>query len=205
MEWKRLWLGAIAGLLPVSPVMAENLVLTQGPIEMMLDPAAPELTCRVVRTSGDPATDDAACAAAAAEHRTGALPYPKGTYFYGDAERHPNECRLNGKPLPQEFGAMCAAHVQRMRRARFPLAIGSQTWLSDLGAVHGPGGHGLVRLGIDPEGRARYCLVTKPSGNSELDRRVCEAMTAKARYEPALDSAGAPTFSVDYRAYDWNP
>ena len=188
-----------------APAGAQELRVVEGQVEMVLDQAAPELSCVVVRTSGDAAVDGKACEAAVARSRTGPLPYPKGTYLYGDEERRPTDCRVKGKPLEKRFRAMCQGHVAAMGKARFNRAIDPKSWLqpSDLGSLTGRAGRGGLKLGIGADGRATYCVTVQPSGNSELDRRACEALLRRARYEPALNSAGVPTPSDDYRPYAW--
>jgi TonB family protein len=184
--------------------VAQDIRVSEGSVEMRLDRAAPELTCVVVRTSGNAKIDDAACTRAIAPHRSGRLPYPKGVYFYGNAARHPAECRLiGGGSIPAELETLCAAQVAAMKKARFAGHISPETWLraSDLKSVPGPGGRGTVRLGINERGRATYCVVTDSSGNAALDRRACEAFLKRARYEPALNSDGQPTASTDHRRY----
>jgi hypothetical protein len=194
---------AAGGLLLWAPAFPAPIRVTDGAVEMRLDPAAPELTCVVVRTSGDAARDDAACHRAAEDNRTGPLPYPTGTYLYGDADLHPAECRLKERPLPARYGAMCAAHVRAMRKARFPRALERATWLAeeDLAEVPGRGGSGIARLGINEQGAAAYCVPTRPSGNPSLDAKVCAVLLRHAHYEPALDSAGEPTPATDHFAY----
>ena len=50
-----------------------------------------------------------------------------------------------------------------------------------------------VRLNVASNGRVVRCIVTASSGSSALDSTTCRLLTARARFRPALDSAGAPT------------
>jgi hypothetical protein len=197
---------AVGALLSTAPASAQMIEAAEGEIRMLLDPAAPELSCVVVRTSGDPHADDAACEKAKMINRTGDRHYPTGTRFYGDINRHPAECRVKGEPVAEEYRAMCARHVAAMRKSRMAMAIAHLDWLqpSDFDALEGPGGRGTLRLAVDENGRAIYCIPFKSSGNPMLDKRACEAMLRRARYEPALNSAGEPTPSIDHRIFNWS-
>lgn len=50
-----------------------------------------------------------------------------------------------------------------------------------------------VRVTVGPDGRVSACTVTSSSGTSSLDRAACDGMERYARYDPALNDAGAPT------------
>lgn len=56
---------------------------------------------------------------------------------------------------------------------------------------------------INAEGRVENCVVTASSGNSDLDRAACSALTRRARYTPAVDSNGSPTRSKSSRRVRW--
>ena len=48
-------------------------------------------------------------------------------------------------------------------------------------------------LEVGPNGRVTHCAVTRSSGSASLDDATSRPMRSRARFTPALDSAGAPT------------
>lgn len=46
------------------------------------------------------------------------------------------------------------------------------------------------RVTVDPSGRVAECVITSSSGHSDLDDATCKNITRRARFQPALDSAG---------------
>jgi TonB family protein len=46
------------------------------------------------------------------------------------------------------------------------------------------------RLAVGINGRVSACTITESSGNSSLDAATCQAMTRRARFEPATDTNG---------------
>jgi len=51
-----------------------------------------------------------------------------------------------------------------------------------------------VRVTVTPDGRATGCTVISSSGSDILDSAACQGMERYARFEPALDDDGNPTF-----------
>lgn len=49
-----------------------------------------------------------------------------------------------------------------------------------------------IRWDIGTNGRVENCTVTASSGNAQLDRAACAALTRRGRYTPALDQNGQP-------------
>lgn len=49
-----------------------------------------------------------------------------------------------------------------------------------------------VDLTVSPKGQVTACRVTKSSGHQVLDDATCKIMSSRARFTPALDSAGNP-------------
>ena len=47
-----------------------------------------------------------------------------------------------------------------------------------------------ARLTIATDGRVSRCVVTRSSGNAELDETTCRLIERRFRYEPARDAAG---------------
>lgn len=54
---------------------------------------------------------------------------------------------------------------------------------------------GVVGFALDvgANGRVAACAVTRSSGSAALDDATCRVLRSRARFTPALDSAGAPT------------
>ena len=53
---------------------------------------------------------------------------------------------------------------------------------------------------VDVDGGVLNCHLLKPSGKKEFDKRVCDDLKEKARFEPALDEAGQPISVPQYQA-----
>ena len=49
------------------------------------------------------------------------------------------------------------------------------------------------RIDVAPDGKALRC---EAQGNTDLDRKVCEVVMKRARFLPAVDAAGQPSFGV---------
>jgi TonB family protein len=65
-------------------------------------------------------------------------------------------------------------------------------------------GQTTVRLDIGPDGRVISCGVLASSGHRSLDDRTCLILSRRARFEPALDAAGAPTAAPFVTRVRWN-
>ena len=65
-------------------------------------------------------------------------------------------------------------------------------------------GRTTVRLDIGPEGRVTACSLLASSGHRSLDDRTCLILSRRARFEPALDAAGAPTSAPQVARVRWN-
>jgi protein TonB len=61
------------------------------------------------------------------------------------------------------------------------------------------GGEVEVRFTIEASGRVRGCRVTRPSGDTSLDRTTCELIEERFRFKPATNAAGEPVASQ----YGW--
>ena len=200
----RFLLAAIALSAASTPALASDIRVVDGAIHMILDSAAPELTCVVVTSSGVADVDDAACERASASNARHPDTIPKGTYFFGNAERQPVECRNDtGVDLPEGFDRACADLVQRMQRARFVRAIRPQLWLAQAAftGFTGPPGTLSMRVGVGANGRPTYCLLTTRSGNRTFDGVFCTIIRKRARFEPALNSEGQPTPSIYHHRF----
>lgn len=51
-------------------------------------------------------------------------------------------------------------------------------------------------LVVAPDGSVADCTVTSSSGHEELDKTSCFLATKRAKFRPALDSSGKPTYGV---------
>lgn len=69
-----------------------------------------------------------------------------------------------------------------------------QTWAS---------GITTMRLVIGLNGRVANCHVVVPSGSPRLDTAACDALTNRARYEPAISAEGAPTEASILKRVRW--
>ncbi|MEO6198340.1 MAG: energy transducer TonB [Sphingomicrobium sp.] len=61
----------------------------------------------------------------------------------------------------------------------------------------------IFELTVDPTGRPVGCTVDKSSGYGVLDDRTCMVAMKRARFSPALDSRGAPTYGVYRSRLNW--
>jgi TonB family protein len=48
------------------------------------------------------------------------------------------------------------------------------------------------RLIVDRAGKPSQCLITKSSGQDDLDKATCETMMSRAKFTPAVNASGAP-------------
>jgi len=85
-----------------------------------------------------------------------------------------------------------------------PVNPGSVFFVSDYpqGALaRNLGGFARYEATIDPTGKVERCDLLVPTGVADLDSATCRLVRSRARFKPALDANGQPTFGV-YRA--WN-
>lgn len=59
------------------------------------------------------------------------------------------------------------------------------------------------RVTIGPDGKVTNCEVTGSSGHADLDEATCKNVTRRARFKPALDSAGNPISDTYSNAVRW--
>lgn len=64
-------------------------------------------------------------------------------------------------------------------------------------------GRVIVKVAVDRQGKVRSCAVDTSSGSAALDQATCTLVSARARYEPAVDNAGTAVASVDRRSVYW--
>lgn len=183
-----IWL--IAALVP-SSVASEPVRLTIGRTVVQLDAELPVLACTVIRTSHDPDADERACARAR-EQRGIAAPtmsfQPDRTGRFISCRPHPA-----AEPSPA-FQAACSSELERIQEMRAMIPIDMSAWLEreDLVSLVTVTGQAEIRIGVDEEGRAAYCLLAEPRGNLRLERHVCRKIMRRARFHPARDLQGRP-------------
>jgi hypothetical protein len=184
-------------LLGTEVAAAADLRVTEGRIAVVMDSAAPELTCRVVRTSGDFLADDAVCARAAAANALHPGVFPIRSYFTRNQEGVVAGCRARAKiEDAAAFERACAELVQTMGRSRPLSPIRPEMWLrmaEESGHFVGDPGALSVRLGVGRNGTPTYCLLLTRSGNRRFDGIICRILLHRARFRPALNSDGEPT------------
>jgi TonB family protein len=61
----------------------------------------------------------------------------------------------------------------------------------------------LTRLIIGADGRVAECFVVEGSGAPVLDRRTCELLLRRGRYEPALTASGEPVRAMSSVRIHW--
>lgn len=67
----------------------------------------------------------------------------------------------------------------------------------------GASGITTMRLVIGLNGRVANCLVVVPSGSPRLDTAACDALTNRARFEPAIGADGVPTEASILKRVRW--
>jgi protein TonB len=70
-------------------------------------------------------------------------------------------------------------------------------------AEAGASGNVSVRYLIELDGRATHCVITRSSGNAELDETTCRLIEQRFRYEPWRDSRGRPVLGYVVRDNTW--
>ena len=58
-------------------------------------------------------------------------------------------------------------------------------------------------LDISASGRVSNCTITSSTGHTQLDTATCRLITDRARFNPALDSNGAPTTGTFTSSINW--
>ncbi|MEP3420371.1 MAG: energy transducer TonB [Erythrobacter sp.] len=58
-------------------------------------------------------------------------------------------------------------------------------------------------LSIDARGRVTNCSITNSTGHDVLDRATCRLLQRRARFNPALDSAGEPVAGTFASSVNW--
>jgi hypothetical protein len=56
---------------------------------------------------------------------------------------------------------------------------------------------------VAPDGRPLRCAIVEPSGSTDLDAIICASFMKRARYRPAFDDAGRPTYGVVRNLSAW--
>ncbi len=67
----------------------------------------------------------------------------------------------------------------------------------------GYSGKASFSLEVSASGRVTNCSITRSTGHSALDTATCSLITERARFDPAMDSSGAPTAGIYTSAINW--
>ena len=62
--------------------------------------------------------------------------------------------------------------------------------------VNNEGGFARYEATIDPTGKVERCDLLVETGVADLDKATCRLMLSRARFKPAVDENGQPTFGV---------
>ncbi|MGZ8979069.1 MAG: energy transducer TonB, partial [Allosphingosinicella sp.] len=94
----------------------------------------------------------------------------------------------------RQWGVDTAARAA-LRRLPKPAGAGAITWFRwqeypDAAVIAGASGTVVTRIAVDSAGGAKSCTVVVSAGHPALDKRTCQSILKRARFEPALDSAG---------------
>jgi TonB family protein len=99
----------------------------------------------------------------------------------------------------REWGFDIAARAALSRLPR-PAGVGAVSWFRwqdypEEAVLARASGMVVARISVDSSGRAAACAVVVGAGHASLDRRTCQSIMERARFEPALDSKGKPVGS----------
>lgn len=86
--------------------------------------------------------------------------------------------------------------------------ISPERWFSTIDLAEAAGGKSTTTtfdVSIDDEGRAVGCEIVIRSGVEAIDKRLCLAVVAKARFSPAKDIAGNRVPAVIRERLVWKP
>lgn len=61
----------------------------------------------------------------------------------------------------------------------------------------------IVRVTVTPEGRARDCVIVRPSPDAEADRITCRLVESRLGFRPAMDKSGNPVAAPFYWRQQW--
>jgi TonB family protein len=73
----------------------------------------------------------------------------------------------------------------------------------DEAMTSGASGKVVVRLAVDPRGKATDCTAVVKSGYRSLDEQTCSLYLSRARFKPALDGEGRPTAGIFVAIQTW--
>ncbi len=183
--------------------LAKSTVMTDGLTQLRVTDDPVQRRCVVITSSGVHETDQQACKRALSAIPNNFSGLPEGTYLFPDRDRRyaRGTCVYpNGKRQLIEGEAVCSQLLNSMGNARVAMAIDPENWIrpKDLKGVPGKRRPIAVSVGVSPTGKATYCTVVRTSENALLDASVCQAISQRAKFDPALDKDGRPIPS----AYD---
>jgi hypothetical protein len=183
--------------------ISKSTVVRDGSTELRVSDDPVLRRCVVIATSGSYETDQQACKRASAAVPSNTAGLPEGTYLFPGRDRRyaGGTCVYPNKVRPaKEDEAVCGRLLNGMGSARVAMAIKPDSWIrsADLGGLRGNSRPVALSIGISPEGKASYCVVARSSGNAEFDALICQLVSMRAKFDPALNSEGQPIPS----AYD---
>jgi periplasmic protein TonB len=61
----------------------------------------------------------------------------------------------------------------------------------------------IVRIMVGTDGRARDCVIFRPSPDSDADHLTCQLVESRLRFRPATDAAGNPVAAPFFWRQRW--
>jgi hypothetical protein len=180
------------------PLDAKTVSVTDGGVEMQVTDLPVQGRCVVTLSSGSYLLDHQACARALADVPAQFGGLPEGAYLFPGRDRRyaDGSCVLaDGSPVPADLTSTCASLLKQMGKARVTMAVDPEHWVrpADLPDSADATPRSInVSIGASPAGAASFCVPIRSSGSAILDKAVCDATLRRAKFEPALDTAGQP-------------
>jgi TonB family protein len=173
--------------------------------------------CRVLRSSGYPALDKAACnilyrraTYPVTQDKRGPRTIAAGATFHWIVMHTPvtaTDLPIDPKDVMVLFDPSLAARnpgqVQVIAPVQQPWRQPSKYPKRERKAQIG--GRTYIMVLVNRSGAIEDCSVIRSSGNQELDNATCAFATESIHYKPALDSNKKPMFALDHIYIDWVP
>jgi TonB family protein len=172
-------------------------------LDLIVSAAAGISGCEIGIGSGNPALDEAACRVA----RRLDLRYIRPCFSCADTRlplqvvwrKRGSHIRL---PLPSPYAARDRTILRDPADTRIattysnrPQGLGPALATADFARLADrthSSSHVRVDLSIDGDGRTSACRVLASSGNPAIDRRTCDLLVKRARFQPPTDIFGDP-------------
>ncbi len=81
----------------------------------------------------------------------------------------------------------------RIKNSDYPASAGES----------GASGTVSVRYTVEIDGRADHCIITRSSGNADLDATTCRLIEARFRFNPSRDARGRAVTSTIVEDHEW--